>query len=101
MAFAQLTFRESLRDIESCLRVHTEKLYHIGMRSVVARNTLANANTVRDWRIYADFAQHLIVIARTLYVDEPFRLELDNTVYALDSTTIDVGGASETVDPGF
>lgn len=90
MAFAQLTFRESLRDIESCLRVHTDKLYHIGMRSVVARNTLANANTVRDWRIYADFAQHLIVIARTLYVDEPFRLELDNTVYALDSTTIDL-----------
>jgi len=72
MAFAQLTYRESLRDIEACLRAQRSKLYHLGIRSTVARNTLANANAVRDWRIYADFAQSLIAIARPLYVDEPF-----------------------------
>ena len=90
MAFAQLTYRESLRDIEACLRVQRSKLYHLGIRSTVARNTLANANAVRDWRIYADFAQSLIGIARRLYVDEPFGVDLKNTVYALDTTTIDL-----------
>ena len=90
MAFAQLTFRESLRDIEACLRAYPTKLYHLGLRSAVARNTLANANAVRDWRIYADFAQSLIAIARPLYVDEPFGVELKDTVYALDATTIDL-----------
>jgi len=90
MAFAQLTYRESLRDIEACLRSQTAKLYHMGFRSSVARNTLANANAVRDWRIYADFAQSLIGIARRLYVDEPFGVDLANTVYALDATTIDL-----------
>jgi hypothetical protein len=90
MAFAQLTYRESLRDIEACLRSQTAKLYHMGFRSTVARNTLANANAVRDWRIYADFAQSLISIARRLYVDEPFGVDLANTVYALDATTIDL-----------
>jgi hypothetical protein len=90
MAFAQLTFRESLRDIEACLRAHGSKLYHLGLRSAVARNTLANANAVRDWRIYADFAQSLISIARPLYVDEPFGVDLKDTVYALDATTIDL-----------
>ena len=90
MAFAQLTYRESLRDIEACLRSQAAKLYHMGFRSTVARNTLANANAVRDWRIYADFAQNLISIARRLYVDEPFGVDLDNTVYALDATTIDL-----------
>ena len=86
LAFAQLTWRESLRDIEACLRAQSFKLYHLGFRSTVARNTLANANAVRDWRIYADFAQHLIGIARQLYADDPLALELDETVYALDST---------------
>jgi len=90
MAFAQLTFRESLRDIEACLRAQRSKLYHLGIRSTVARNTLANANAVRDWRIYADFAQSLIGIARPLYVDEPFGVDLKDTVYALDTTTIDL-----------
>jgi Domain of unknown function (DUF4372)/Transposase DDE domain len=90
MAFAQLTFRESLRDIEACLRAQRTKLYHLGIRSTVARNTLANANAVRDWRIYADFAQSLIGIARPLYVDEPFGVDLKDTVYALDTTTIDL-----------
>jgi hypothetical protein len=90
MAFAQLTFRESLRDIEACLRAHRSKLYHLGIRSAVARNTLANANAVRDWRIYADFAQSLIGIARPLHVDEPFGIDLQDTVYALDATTIDL-----------
>src|SRR6266513_3316638 len=89
MAFAQLTFRESLRDIEACLRAQSSKLYHLGLRSAVARNTLANANAVRDWRIYADFAQHLIGIARRLYANDLLALDLDETVYALDSTTID------------
>jgi hypothetical protein len=90
MAFAQLTYRESLRDIEACLRSQSAKLYHMGFRSTVSRNTLANANTVRDWRIYADFAQSLIGIARPLYVDEPFGVDLSETVYALDATTIDL-----------
>jgi len=90
MAFAQLTYRESLRDIEACLRAQSNKLYHMGIRSKVARSTLADANEKRDWRIYADFAQSLIQIARRLYVDEDLGLELDNTVYALDATTIDL-----------
>jgi len=90
MAFAPLTFRESLRDIEACLRAQRSKLYHLGLRSVGARNTLANANAVRDWRIYADFAQSLIGIARPLYVDEPFGVDLKESVYALDTTTIDL-----------
>ena len=90
MAFAQLTFRESLRDIETCLRAQQSKLYHLGIRSSVARNTLANANAVRDWRIYADFAQSLIGIARPLYADDTFGVDLKNTVYALDTTTIDL-----------
>jgi hypothetical protein len=85
-----LTFRESLRDIEACLRAQRSKLYHLGIRSTVARNTLANANAVRDWRIYADFAQSLIGIARPLYVDEPFGVDLKESVYALDTTTIDL-----------
>ena len=90
MAFAQLTYRESLRDIEVCLRAQSSKLYHLGIRSAVARNTLANANAVRDWRIYADFAQSLIGMARRLYAQEPFGIELQETVYALDATTIDL-----------
>src|SRR6266404_2972340 len=90
MAFAQLTYRESLRDIEACLRAQFSKLYHLGLRGAVSRNTLANANAVRDWRIYAEFAQRLIGIARRLYVEEPFGVELADTVYALDATTIDL-----------
>ena len=90
MAFAQLTYRESLRDIEACLRAQRAKLYHMGLRGRVSRNTLANANEKRDWRIYADFAQVLIGTARRLYMDEDFGVELDNTVYALDATTIDL-----------
>jgi hypothetical protein len=90
MAFAQLTYRESLRDIEACLRAQQTKLYHLGIRGQVSRNTLAHANSVRDWRIYADFAQVLITRARALYVDENFGVELAQTVYALDATTIDL-----------
>jgi transposase len=90
MAFAQLTYRESLRDIEACLRSQYNKLYHMGIRGKVSRNTLANANKIRDWRIYADFAQSLISVARQLYIDDDFGVELDQTVYALDSTTIDL-----------
>ncbi len=90
MAFAQLTYRESLRDIEACLRSAQRKLYHMGFRSNVSRNTLAHANQIRDWRIYADFAQILIGQARRLYVNDSFRVELDQTAYALDSTTIDL-----------
>lgn len=90
MAFAQLTYRESLRDIEACMRVAQQKLYHMGIRGRVSRNTLANANQVRDWRIYADFAQVLIATARGLYANDKFGVELDDTVYALDSTTIDL-----------
>jgi hypothetical protein len=90
LAFAQLTYRESLRDIEACLRAKSTKLYHMGIRGRVSRNTLAHANQVRDWRIYADFAQVLIAIARDLYVNDPFGMELQHAVYALDSTTIDL-----------
>jgi len=90
MAFAQLTYRESLRDIATCLRAQSTKLYHLGIRGTVARSTLADPNEARDWRIYAEFAQHLIRIARRLYLDEPFGVELKETVYALDSTTIDL-----------
>lgn len=90
MAFAQLTYRESLRDIEACLRAMQSKLYHMGIRSRVSKSTLADANENRDWRIYADFAQALIHIARGLYAKEEFGIELDQTVYALDSTTIDL-----------
>lgn len=90
MAFAQLTYRESLRDIQACLRVAQPKLYHMGFRGKVSRNTLANANHVRDWRIYADFAQVLINTARSLYINDDFGVELKETVYALDSTTIDL-----------
>ena len=90
MAFAQLTYRESLRDIVTCLRAQSAKLYHLGVRATVARSTLADANEARDWRIYAEFAQHLIRSARKLYVDEPFGVDLKDTVYALDSTTIDL-----------
>jgi len=90
MAFAQLTYRESLRDIEACLRVAKTKLYHMGIRGKVSRNTLAHANETRDWRIYADFAQVLIQTARELYAAEDFGLELDRTVYALDATIIDL-----------
>lgn len=90
MAFAQLTFRESLRDIEVCLRAHGSKLYHLGIRGNVARSTLADANEMRDWRIYRDFANALIAEARQLYVEDDFGVDLDNTVYALDTTTIDL-----------
>jgi len=90
MGFAQMTYRESLRDIETCLRSMQSKLYHMGIRGKVSRNTLAHANEVRDWRIYADFAQILIHRARALYRDEDFGVELDQTVYALDATTIDL-----------
>ena len=90
MAFAQLTYRESLRDIEACLRAQEGKLYHMGIRGSVARNTLANANAMRDWRIYADFAQSLIGIARRLYAGESFGVDLNDTVYALDASTIDL-----------
>lgn len=90
MAFAQLTFRESLRDIEACLRSLKNKLYHLGIRSKVSRSTLADANNSRDWRMYADFAQVLIHQARDLYLNDDFGVELDNTVYALDSTTIEL-----------
>ena len=90
MAFAQLTYRESLRDIEACLRAMQSKLYHMGIRSRISRSTLADANENRDWRIYADFAQVLIHIAREFYIEEEFGVELDQTVYALDSTTIDL-----------
>jgi hypothetical protein len=90
MAFAQLTYRESLRDIEACLRAQQAKLYHLGIRGRVSRNTLANANSVRDWRIYADFAQLLITRARELYRNDNFGLSLKQTVYALDATTVDL-----------
>ena len=90
MSFAQLTYRESLRDIEACLRVAKTKLYHMGIRGKISRNTLAHANEIRDWRIYADFAQVLIRTARKLYSGEDFGIELDQTVYALDATIIDL-----------
>jgi hypothetical protein len=90
MAFAQITYRESLRDIEACLRSQSNKLYHMGIRGTVSRSTLADANEQRDWRIYAELAHTLIATARSLYSTEPFIEELDETVYALDSTTIDL-----------
>jgi transposase len=90
MAFAQLTYRESLRDIVACLRSQQRRLYHCGIRGTVSRSTLADANETRDWRIYADFAQLLISEARSLYMDEDLGLDLANTVYALDSTIIDL-----------
>lgn len=90
MAFAQLTYRESLRDIEVCLSAQSAKLYHMGFRQEIKRSTLADANELRDWRIYAEFAQRLIVQARTLYLGESLGFELENTAYALDSTTIDL-----------
>ena len=90
MAFAQLTYRESLRDIEACLRSMQNKLYHMGIRGRVSRNTLAHANERRDWHIYADFAQVLIRQAKALYADEEFGVELEQSVYALDTTTIDL-----------
>jgi hypothetical protein len=90
LAFAQLTFRESLRDIETCLRAVQPKLYHAGFRSAVARSTLADANRVHDWRIFADFAHVLIHRARSLYASEPLAVALEQTVYAFDSTTIDL-----------
>ena len=90
MFFAQLTYRESLRDIETCLKAQRNKLYHMGIRSKIARNTLANANKTRDWRIYADFAQLLIIEAQELYSNEQFAVDLTQSAYALDSTTIDL-----------
>lgn len=90
MAFAQLTFRDSLRDIEVCLRAQQPKLYHMGFRGAISRATLAHANRERDWRIYADFAQGLIQQARDLYHNEPLGIELSNSVYAFDSTTVDL-----------
>src|SRR5881296_2065293 len=90
MAFAQLTYRESLRDIEACLRAVQPRLYHAGIRARISRSTLADANEIRDWRIYADFAQSLIRTARPLYAETDLGLDLDATVYALDSTTIDL-----------
>ena len=90
LAFAQLTYRESLRDIEACLRVQQSKLYHMGFRGRVSRATLAYANEHRDWRIFADFAQGLIRTARELYRHEPLGIDFSNTVYAFDSTTIDL-----------
>jgi hypothetical protein len=90
MAFAQLTYRESLRDIEACLRAQADKLYHMGIKGRVSRSTLADANEGRDWRIDADFAQSLIAIARRLYAEEPFGVDLKQTVYALDASTIDL-----------
>jgi hypothetical protein len=90
MAFAQLTYRESLRDIEACLRVLGSRLYHMGIKSNVSRNNLAHTNENRDWRIYADFAQILVSRAKALYANEPLGIDLQSTVYALDSTTIDL-----------
>jgi len=87
MAFAQLTYREGLRDIEACLRSLGAKLYHMGFHGRVSRSTLADANNTRDWRIYADFAQVLIAIARPLHAADPIAIDLDNSIYALDSTT--------------
>jgi transposase len=90
MAFAQFTYRESLRDIEACLESMSGKLYHMGFRSRVARSTLADANETHDWRIFADFAQHLVGVARPLHVEDPMGVDLDHSLYALDSTTIDL-----------
>src|SRR5262245_36927436 len=90
IASVQLACRESVSDIEACLRPQSSKLYHVGFRSPVARNTLANANATRDWRNYCEFAQRLITMARRLYANEPFGVDLKDTVYALDATTIDL-----------
>jgi transposase len=90
MSFAQLTYRESLRDIEACLSAQRDKLYHLGLRQAVSRSTLADANESRDWRIYAEFAQRLITQARKLYAADSFAVDLNETVYALDATTIDL-----------
>ena len=90
MSFAQLTHRESLRDIEACLQAQSSKLYHMGLRSSISRSTLADANEQRDWRIYADFAQALIKIARPLYASDELGRDLKNTVNALDASTIDL-----------
>ena len=90
MAFAQLTYRESLRDVETCLRAVKSKWYHLGIRGGISRNNLSNANRQRDWRIYADFAQVLIGEARTLYAEDDLGIDLDATVYALDASTIDL-----------
>ena len=90
MAFAQLTYRESLRDIEACLRAQQQKLYHMGIRGTVAKSNLADANEQRSWRIYTDLAHSLIITARRLYSNEPFGIDLEQTVYALDATTIDL-----------
>ena len=90
MAFAQFTYRESLRDIEACLHSMTGKLYHMGFRTKIARSTLADANETHDWRVFADFAQHLIGIARPLYSSDPIGVDLNSSLYALDSTTIDL-----------
>jgi Domain of unknown function (DUF4372)/Transposase DDE domain len=90
MAFAQFTYRESLRDVEACLRAQRNKLYHMGISNAVSRSTLADANETRDWRIYADFAQSLIAVARKLYAEDDFGVELSQTVYAFDATTIDL-----------
>jgi hypothetical protein len=90
LAFAQLTYRESLRDIEACLRAVGGKLYHMGFRGKISRSTLADANEAHDWRIFADFAQVLIHLARPMYAQDPIGIDLDNTIYALDSTTIDL-----------
>ncbi len=90
MAFAQLTFRESLRDVEACLRAQNKKTYHMGIRGSISKSTLADANENRNWHIYSDFAHALIEIARPLYVEEDLGLELDNTIYAFDSSTIDL-----------
>ena len=90
MAFAQMTYRESLRDIEACLTSQTQKLYHMGISSTISRSTLADANEMRPWQIYAELAQKLIVQARKLYAGDPLEIDLDNTIYALDSTTIDL-----------
>ena len=90
MSFAQLTYRESLRDIEACLRAVKPKLYHMGIRSTVSRNNLSNANERRDWRIYAEFAQFLIAETRRLYANDDLGIDLEATIYALDSTTIDL-----------
>lgn len=90
MAFAQFTYRESLRDIEACLRSMSSRLYHMGFRASIARSTLADANETHDWRIFADFAQHLISVARPLHAHDPLGVDLDHSLYALDSTTIDL-----------
>ena len=101
MAFAQLTGRESLRDIEACLAARSAKLYHSGFRSPVRRSTLADANECRDWRIYADFSQRLIVQARALYANELLEMELNETAYALDSTTMGNRAFRLPTRPGF